>query len=214
MTFLSVPDFTAQTTKGEINLHDYVTGSWCVLFAHPANFTPVCTTEFGMVAKLAEEFEARNCKILGLSRDTVDAHEAWIKEINETQETEVNFPVIADEDAEISRRLGLCDPRGRIVHRTLYIIDPNRVCQLLLVYPENTGRNFYEVLRTLDSLQLTSYHHVGTPANWAAGEDVVILPDVSEESAQDLFPKGFTTIKPYLRITPMPDFAEGPLSFE
>ncbi|GBG33384.1 1-Cys peroxiredoxin [Hondaea fermentalgiana] len=209
-----VPDFTAQTTKGEISLHDYVTGSWCVLFAHPANFTPVCTTEFGMVSKLQDEFEARNCKILGLSRDTVDAHEAWIKEINETQETEVNFPVIADEDGEISQLLGVANARGNIVNRTLYIIDPNRDCQLSIVYPENTGRNFYEVLRTLDSLQLTSYHAVGTPANWAAGEDVVILPDVPEEKAEELFPKGFTTIKPYLRITPMPDLSEGPLSFE
>lgn len=208
-----VPNFVAQTQKGEINLHEYITGSWCVLFTHPADFTPVCTTEFGMVAKLKDEFESRNVKILGLSRNSVDSHEAWIKDINETQDTEVYFPIIADEDSEVSSLLGVCARGMEIVNRTLLIIDPNRKIQLNMVYPTNTGRNFYEVIRCIDSIQLTEYHQVGTPANWKNGEDVVILPTVSNESAMELFPKGFTTIKPYLRITPMPDLAEGPLSY-
>jgi alkyl hydroperoxide reductase subunit AhpC len=208
-----MPDFSCQTQKGELSLHDYATGSWLVLFTHPADFTPVCTTEFGMVAKLKEEFESRNCKVLGLSRNSVDSHEAWIKDINETQETEVDFPIIADEDSRISTLLGVCNAKDEIVHRTLFIVDPNRKVQLMMVYPSNTGRNFYEVLRCIDSLQLTEYHQVGTPANWKAGEDVVILPQVSNEVAVELFPKGFSVIKPYLRITPMPDLSEGPLGF-
>lgn len=208
------PNFTCQTQKGEINLHDYITGSWLMLFSHPMDFTPVCTTEFGTVAKLKEEFEARNCKVLGLSRNSVDSHEAWIKDINETQETEVDFPIFADEDSEVSVLLGVCNSKEEIVNRTLFIVDPNRKVQLCLVYPSNTGRNFYEVLRTIDSLQLTEYHQVGTPANWKAGEDVLILPEVSDETAMEIFPKGFSVIKPYLRITPMPDLNEGPLAYE
>jgi len=167
-----------------------------------------------MVAKLKEEFEARNCKVLGLSRNTVESHEAWIKDINETQETEVDFPIIADEDSEISTLLGVCNADSEIVNRTLFIIDPNRKVQLNMVYPANTGRNFYEVIRCLDSLMLTEYHQVGTPANWKAGEDVLILPEVSNDSALEIFPKGFSVIKPYLRITPMPDFSDGPLAMQ
>lgn len=200
-----VPNFSAPTQAGEISLHEYITGSWCMLFSHPADFTPVCTTEFGMVAKLKDEFEARNCKVLGLSQNSVDSHEAWIKDINETQETSVEFPIIADEDSAISTMLGASNKDGRIVNRTLYLIDPNRKVHLCMVYPENTGRNFYEVIRCIDSLQLTESHPVGTGANWMAGEDVLVLPHVSDKKAQEAFPKGFTTIKPYLRITPMPD---------
>lgn len=203
-----VPNFVCQTQKGEINFHEYVTGSWCMLFSHPADFTPVCTTEFGMVAKLKDEFESRNCKIIGISRNSVDSHEAWIKDINETQETEVEFPIVADESSEVCSTLGICGPENEIVNRTLFIIDPNRKVQLSMVYPSNTGRNFYEVIRSLDSLQLTEYHQVGTPANWKNGEDVLILPEISNEQATEVFPKGFTTIKPYLRITPMPDLVD------
>mmetsp|Transcript_10717 Transcript_10717/g.17544 ORF Transcript_10717/g.17544 Transcript_10717/m.17544 type:complete len:215 (+) Transcript_10717:89-733(+) len=212
MFVLEVANFTCQTQKGELNFHEYATGSWTVLFSHPANFTPVCTTEFGMVSKLKEEYDARNTKVIGISRNSVDSHEAWIKDINETQETEVDFPIIADENAEISSMLQFAKAGEEIKTRSLYIIDPNRKVQLVLVYPTNTGRNFYEVLRCIDSLQLTEYHQVGTPANWKQGEDVVILPHVSNEKAAEIFPKGFTTIKPYLRITPMPDLASGPLA--
>lgn len=212
-----VPDFTANTQKGEINFHDFITGSWCLFFSHPANFTPVCTTEFGMVSKLRNEFKARNCEILGLSIDSVEAHEAWIKDINETQETEVDFPIVADETAEVADKFGMCavqedrSQRKTINVRTLYIIDPNRKVQLHMTYPSNVGRNFYEIIRILDALQLTTYYQVGTPANWKAGEDLFILPSVSEGEAQKKFPRGFTEIKPYMRLTPAPDLAEAPL---
>ena len=212
-----MPDFTANTQKGEVNFHNYVTGSWCLFFSHPANFTPVCTTEFGMVSKLRNEFKARNCEILGLSIDSVEAHEAWIKDINETQDTEVDFPIVADETAEIADAFGMCgvqqdrSMRKSIHVRTLYIIDPNRKVQLHMTYPSNVGRNFYEILRILDALQLTTYYEVGTPANWKAGEDLFILPTVSEDEAQKKFPRGFTEIKPYMRLTPAPDLAEAPL---
>lgn len=215
-----VPDFTAQTQLGEIGFHDFISGSWAVLFSHPADFTPVCTTEFGMLAKLHEEFKARNCKVVGLSIDSVASHEAWIKDINETQDTEVDFPIIADEDGTIARMYGMCPPNapnsrpGEVTVRALFIVDPQRRIQLMMTYPTNTGRNFYEVLRCLDALQLTEYHQVGTPANWKNGEDVLILPSVGDDAAAELFPKGFTAIKPYLRITPMPDLSEGPLATE
>lgn len=213
-----VPDFVANTQKGEIQFHDYVTGSWCMFFSHPADFTPVCTTEFGMVAKLRNEFRARNCEILGVSIDSVESHEAWIKDINETQETEVTFPIAADEDGTIARLYGMCSPadlrngKPRINNRTLYIIDPNRKVALQMTYPSDVGRNFYEIIRCLDALQLTFYHSVGTPANWKVGEDLFILPEVGDEEAEKMFPKGFTTIKPYLRLTPAPDMADdGPI---
>jgi len=204
----TVPDFQAKTQLGNFSMHDYTTGNWVMLFTHPANFTPVCTTEFGMVAKLRDEFEARNTKILGLSINSVEAHEAWISDINETQETEVSFPIVADEDAEIAKLLGVCNRNGKIVNRTLFLVDPNRKVRLSMVYPENTGRNFYEILRIIDSLQLSENFAIGTPANWRNGEDVVILPHVSDERAKQMFRKGFTTIKPYLRITPQPELEE------
>ena len=205
-----IPNFSCKTQKGEIVLHDYITGGWTVLFSYPTDFTPVCTTEFGMLAKLAPEFSARNCKVIGLSIDSVDSHEAWIKDVNETQDTEVEFPIIADEKGEIARSLGMCPPQaphavsGEVTVRALYIISPQRTVQMKMTYPTNVGRNFYEVLRCLDALQLSEYHQVGTPANWKNGEDVLILPHVDDVAAKDLFPKGFTPIKPYLRVTPMP----------
>ena len=226
-----VPEFACNTQQGEIDMHEYITGSWCLFFSHPADFTPVCTTEMGMLAKLSEEFVSRNCKIVGLSVDSIESHEAWIKDIEETQDAEVHFPIIADEDGSIARECGMVtsnrnnsgkhvveskheqqeekldlyeDNIPKITVRTMYLIDPNRRVQMAQVYPSNVGRNFYEIIRSLDALQLASYHKVGTPANWKAGEDVFILPEVSEESAEDLFPKGFTTIKPYMRITPAP----------
>jgi len=167
-----------------------------------------------MVSKLKEEFEARNCKVMGLSKNSVDAHEAWIKDINETQETQVDFPIIADESGKVCEALQLCEPGKNLETRMLFIINPNRKVELFLEYPSATGRNFYEVLRSLDSLQLTEYHQVGTPANWKNGEDVLILPSISNERATEMFPKGFTTIKPYLRITPMPDLTEGSMAYE
>lgn len=170
-----------------------------------------------MVSKLRNEFKARNCEILGLSIDSVAAHEAWIKDINETQDTEIDFPIVADETAEVADKFGMCgyqadsSVRRGINVRTLYIIDPNRKVQLHMTYPSNVGRNFYEILRILDALQLTTYYEVGTPANWKAGEDLFILPTVPEEEVQKKFPRGFTEIKPYMKLTPAPDLAEAPL---
>ena len=207
-----VPDFTAFTQLGTVHFHDYISGSWCLFFAHPADFTPVCTTEFGMVSKLHDEFKARNCKILGLSVDSVEQHELWIKDINETQETKVLFPVVADEDGEVASKFCFAaststqeGTKVAIKSRALYLIDPFRRVQLAMMYPSNVGRNFYEIIRTLDALQLGSFHQIGTPANWKAGEDVFILPEVDDDKARTLFPKGFTSIKPYLRITPSPE---------
>lgn len=220
-----VPNFTAFTQLGPLNFHNYSTGSWCLFFAHPADFTPVCTTEFGMVSKLEDEFKARNCKILGLSIDSVEQHELWIRDINETQETEVRFPIVADEDGSIAAKFAfavvdsekLHEQEGKAMEQTegvlpltiksrgMYLIDPLRRVQLSSVYPSNVGRNFYEIIRALDALQLGSLYQVGTPANWKAGEDVFILPEVEDDEAEKLFPRGFTAIKPYLRITPMPD---------
>ena len=185
-----------------------------MLFSHPGDFTPVCTTEFGMLSKLKGEFDARNCKIIGLSIDSVADHEAWLVDVNETQDTEVEFPVIADESGSVARTFGVIHPnapgavKGQITVRAVFLIDPQRRLQLHMCYAANTGRNFYEIIRCLDALQLTTYHQVATPANWKNGEDVLILPSVPDDLAVDLFPKGFTTIKSYLRITPMPMVAD------
>lgn len=210
-----VPNFSAETQLGKISFHHFIEGAWCMLFTHPGDFTPVCTTEFGMLSKLKGEFDARNCKVLGLSIDTVADHEAWIKDVNETQDTDVDFPVIADETGAVARLFGCIHPnapgavKGQITVRAVFLIDPQRRCQLQMTYASHTGRNFYEILRCLDALQLTAYHQVATPANWKNGEDVLILPSVPDELAADLFPKGFTTIKSYLRITPMPMINDG-----
>jgi len=182
-------------------------GKWAVLFSHPKDFTPVCTTELGTVAKLKGEFEARNCKVIALSVDGVEDHKKWIEDINETQNTTVNFPIIADEDRKVSTLYDMIHPNAdnTLTVRSVFIIGPDKKVKLSLTYPASTGRNFDELLRTIDSLQLTSDFQVATPANWKDGEDCVIVPSVSDEEAKTKFPKGFTTVRPYLRMTPQPN---------
>ena len=209
----TVPNFTAQTQLGSITLWDFISGSWAVIVSFPADYSPVCTTEIGTLSKIKGEFDARNCKLLGISTDSVERHEGWIKDINETQDTDVTFPLISDEKGSILNDYGSLHPNAEGMGdselptcvRGVYLIDPERKLQLRLTYPISVGRNFFEIIRVLDSLQITSYHQVATPANWKVGEDVVILPSVTDDTAADLFPKGFTSIKPYLRITPQPD---------
>lgn len=201
------PNFRAKTTEGEIDFYDYLGEGWGILFSHPADYTPVCTTELGTTAKYKNEFDKRNVKVLALSVDGLDSHYEWIKDINETQNTEVNFPIIADEDKTISRLYDMIHPNASATAtvRSVYVIGPDKTVKLIITYPASTGRNFEELLRVIDSLQLTAYHKVATPANWKKGEDVVITPAVSNEDAKELFPKGFQEIKPYLRITPQPE---------
>ncbi|WP_010134474.1 peroxiredoxin [Ochrovirga pacifica] len=203
----TAPDFTAQTTEGEINFHEWLGNSWGILFSHPSDYTPVCTTELGTVAKYTEEFTKRNVKVAALSVDGVESHHGWIKDINETQNTTVNFPIIADEDKKVSDLYDMIHPNAdsTLTVRSVFIIDPNKKVKLIIVYPASTGRNFDELIRVIDSLQLTAYHKVATPANWKHGEDVVITPAVSNEEIPDLFPKGHKEVKPYLRITPQPN---------
>ena len=203
------PNFRAQTTEGEIDFYDYLGEGWGILFSHPADYTPVCTTELGTTAKYKSEFDIRNVKVLALSVDALESHYGWVKDINETQNTEVNFPIIADEDKTISRLYDMIHPNASATAtvRSVYVIGPDKTVKLIITYPASTGRNFDELLRVIDSLQLTAYHKVATPANWKKGEDVVITPAVSSEDAKDLFPKGFKEIKPYLRITPQPELA-------
>ena len=199
------PDFTAQTTEGDIQFHDWLGESWGVLFSHPADFTPVCTTELGRAAALKPEFEKRNTRIIGLSVDPLDRHEEWARDIAETQGTAVNFPMIADADRKVSLAYDMIHPNAEATAtvRSVFIIGPDKKVKLTLTYPPSTGRNFDEILRVLDSLQLTAYSKVATPVDWKQGEDVVILPGVSNDQANDLFP-GFRTIKPYLRMTSQP----------
>jgi alkyl hydroperoxide reductase subunit AhpC len=199
------PDFTAQTTEGDIQFHDWLGESWGVLFSHPADFTPVCTTELGRAAALKPEFEKRNTRIIGLSVDPLDRHEEWSRDIAETQGTAVNFPMIADADRKVSLAYDMIHPNAEATAtvRSVFIIGPDKKVKLTLTYPPSTGRNFDEILRVLDSLQLTAYSKVATPVDWKQGEDVVILPGVSNDQANDLFP-GFRTIKPYLRMTSQP----------
>ena len=201
------PNFDADTTEGRINFYDYLGESWGILFSHPADYTPVCTTELGAVAKYKEAFAKRNVKVLALSVDGVESHHGWIKDINETQNTEVNFPIIADEDKTISNLYDMIHPNANdtLTVRSVYIIAPDKSIKLIINYPASTGRNFDELLRVVDSLQLTLYRKVATPANWQKGEDVVISPSVTNEEAKDLFPKGFKEVKPYLRMTPQPE---------
>jgi len=202
----TAPNFQAETTHGNIDFYEWLGDSWGVLFSHPADFTPVCTTELGRTASLAAEFAARNTKVLALSVDPIDSHHEWIKDINETQHTEVNFPIIADGDKKVATLYDMLHPNAteKTTVRSVFIIDPHKKVRLTITYPASTGRNFVELLRVLDSLQLTEYKKVATPADWKAGEDVVILPSVSNEDAVKLFPKGFQTVKPYLRTTPQP----------
>lgn len=203
----TAPNFTAKTSIGEINFHEFLGNSWGILFSHPADFTPVCTTELGTTAKLTNEFIARNTKVLALSVDGVDSHHEWIKDINETQQTQVNFPIIADEDRSISELYDMIHPNASatLTVRSLFIIAPDKTVKLIITYPASTGRNFQEILRVLDSLQLTADYSVATPADWKHGEEVVVVPSIKTEDIPAKFPKGFKEVKPYLRLTPQPN---------
>lgn len=201
------PNFTAQTTEGEINFHNYLGDSWGVLFSHPADYTPVCTTELGATARLKSEFDKRNVKVLALSVDPLDSHRGWVKDINETQNTTVNFPLIADEDRKVAELYDMIHPNAdeKATVRSVFIVGPDKKIKLTLTYPASTGRNFNEILRVIDSLQLTAYNKVATPVNWENGQDCVILPSITNEVADKEFPKGYKQIRPYLRMTPQPN---------
>ncbi|CAH8285481.1 alkyl hydroperoxide reductase subunit AhpC [Mariniflexile fucanivorans] len=201
------PNFTAESTEGKINFHDWLGESWGILFSHPADYTPVCTTELGTVAKYKAEFDKRNVKVVALSVDGLESHKDWIKDINETQNTTVNFPIIADEDKKVSELYDMIHPNAseKFTVRSVFVIGDDKKVKLIITYPASTGRNFDELLRVIDSLQLTAYHKVATPANWKNGEDVVISPAVTNEQIPSLFPKGHKEIKPYLRMTPQPN---------
>ncbi len=203
----TAPDFTAMTTEGEISFHDWLGDSWGLLFSHPADFTPVCTTELGRTAALKSEFEKRNVKAMAVSVDPVDSHHEWIQDIEQTQNVKMNFPIVADEDRKVSLLYDMIHPEmtEKTTVRTVFVIGPDKKVKLTLTYPPSTGRNFLEIIRVIDSLQLTAYHSVATPVDWKHGEDVVISPKISSEDAVEKFPKGFEEIRPYLRMTPQPD---------
>ena len=202
-----VPDFTADTTEGPIRFHEWLGDKWAVLFSHPKDFTPVCTTELGYVAKIKPEFEKRGVKVIGLSVDPMKDHEGWIKDINETQQTTVNFPMIADPDRKISDLYDMIHPNAseNFTVRSVFVIGPDKKVKLTLTYPASTGRNFDEILRVIDSLQLTATYQVATPVNWKSGEDCIIVPAVPDADVPKKFPKGSRKIKPYLRYTPQPN---------
>ena len=202
------PDFEQESSEGNIKFHDFLGDHWGILFSHPADYTPVCTTELGFTAKLKDEFEHRGVKAIALSVDTVASHHGWIKDINSTQNTEVNFPIIADSDRKVSTLYDFIHPNASetLTVRSLVIIDPNKKVRLIITYPASTGRNFHEILRVVDSLQLTDNHKVATPANWQQGDDVVIVPSLKDEAEiQQRFPQGYTAVTPYLRLTPQPN---------
>jgi alkyl hydroperoxide reductase subunit AhpC len=201
------PDFTAETTQGKINFHEFIGDHWVVLFSHPADFTPVCTTELGFTAKLKDEFDKRNVKAIALSVDGIESHHDWIKDIEETQHVTLNFPIIADPDKEVATLYDMLHPNAseKFTVRSVFIIGPDKKIKLTITYPASTGRNFNEILRVIDSLQLTANYSVATPVNWQDGEDVVIAPAITNEVAETKFPKGFKIIKPYLRTTPQPN---------
>ncbi len=201
------PDFKAITTEGEINFHEWLGNSWGILFSHPADFTPVCTTELGTVSKLQNEFKNRNVKTIALSVDSLESHHNWVKDINETQNTVVNFPIIADPIFEVSKLYDMIHPNAsdKFTVRSVFIIGADKKVKLTLTYPASTGRNFDEILRVIDSLQLTANYSVATPANWKNGDDVVIAPSIKDEEIAAKFPKGYSRIKPYLRLTPQPN---------
>jgi len=199
------PNFTAQTTSGEINFHEWLGDSWGVLFSHPKDFTPVCTTELGYMAGLEPEFTKRNCKVLGLSVDPVDNHKEWAKDIEETQGHAVNYPMIGDSDLAVAKLYNMLPTAAtNATVRSVFIVGPDKKIKLMLTYPMTTGRNFDEILRVIDSMQLTAKHKVATPVNWKDGEDVIIVPSVSNEDAKTMFPDGWKTVKPYLRTTKQP----------
>ena len=204
----TAPDFEQQSSEGPIRFYDYLGDHWGILFSHPADYTPVCTTELGYTAKLKQEFEKRNVKAIALSVDDVESHLGWIKDINETQDTTVNFPILADHDRKVSSLYDFIHPNASetLTVRSLVIIDPNKKVRLIITYPASTGRNFHEILRVVDSLQLTDNYKVATPANWQHGEDVVIVPSIKDENEiKQRFPKGYKAVTPYLRLTPQPD---------
>ncbi|MBD8597124.1 peroxiredoxin [Pseudomonas sp. W2Oct36] len=202
------PDFEQNSSEGPIRFHEWLDGKWAVLFSHPADFTPVCTTELGFTAKLKDEFDKRNVKAIALSVDSAESHTKWIGDINTTQNTLVNFPILADEDRKVSELYDLIHPNASetLTVRSLFVIDPNKKVRLTITYPASTGRNFHEILRVIDSLQLTDNYKVATPANWKDGEDVVIVPSIKDEAEiKERFPKGYTAVTPYLRLTPQPN---------
>lgn len=203
----TAPDFTQESTEGQIHFHQWLGDSWGVLFSHPADFTPVCTTELGLTAKLKEEFDKRNVKAIALSVDPVDSHHRWIEDINDMQATRVNFPIIADEDRKVSTLYDMIHPNASqtLTVRSLFIIDPAKRIRLIITYPASTGRNFDEILRVIDSLQLTENHLVATPGNWKPGEEVVIVPSLQDEDEiKRRFPSGYRSVRPYLRLTKPP----------
>jgi alkyl hydroperoxide reductase subunit AhpC len=200
------PDFTADSSEGPIHFYDYIDGAWAVLFSHPKNFTPVCTTELGYTAKLKPEFDKRGVKVLGLSVDKLEDHAGWASDIAETQGTALNFPLLADTNGDVARAYDMIHPNAdnTLTVRSVFVIGPDKKVKLKIEYPASTGRNFDEVLRVIDSLQLTAKHQVATPVNWKNGEDVIIVPAVSNEAAKEKFPEGWKELKPYLRIVPQP----------
>ncbi|NJB87677.1 alkyl hydroperoxide reductase subunit AhpC [Lewinella marina] len=203
----TAPNFDAQTTEGDINFYDWAGDHWVVLYSHPSDYTPVCTTELGRTAALKEDFEQRHAKVIALSVDDLDSHHGWVKDIEETQNVTMNFPIIADHDRKVAVAYDMIHPEAddKFTVRSVYIIDPNRKVRLTLTYPPSTGRNFQEILRVLDSLQLTDNYSVATPVDWKDGEDVVVSPSIATEDIPDKFPKGHKEIKPYLRTTPQPN---------
>ena len=203
----TAPDFTAETTQGQVKFHDWIGDSWAILFSHPRDYTPVCTTELGYVARLQGDFAKRNVKCIGLSIDPVDSHKGWMADIKETQGHEPKFPVIADPSKQVASLYGMMHPAHDEVYtvRTVFVIDPKKKIRLMITYPQTTGRNFDEILRVIDSLQLTDGYRVATPVNWKPGEDVIIVPAVTDEEAKAKFPKGWKALKPYLRLTPQPN---------
>ncbi len=212
----TAPDFTAETTEGTINFHEWIGDGWAILFSHPKDFTPVCTTELGYMAKIKPDLDKRNCKAIGLSVDSVEDHVAWSKDIEETQGQAPNYPMIGDSDLEVAKLYGMIHPNvsgkakertamDNMTVRTVFVIGPDKTIKLMITYPMATGRNFDEVLRVIDSLQLTANHKVATPVNWKHGEDVIIVPAVSDEDAKEKYPDGWEAPKPYLRIVPQPN---------
>ena len=201
------PDFTAETTEGTINFHQYLGDGWGILFSHPADFTPVCTTELGRVAGLKPEFEKRNTKVIAISVDPLEKHAAWAQDIEDVTGNKLNYPLIADPDRTVANLYGMIHPNANdtLTVRSVFVVGPDKKVKLTLTYPASTGRNVAEVLRVLDSLQLTSDYKVATPVNWTDGEDVIVVPALSDEEATERFPKGFTALKPYLRVTPQPN---------
>jgi thioredoxin-dependent peroxiredoxin len=201
------PNFTAETTEGTVNFHEWLGNGWGILFSHPKDFTPVCTTELGTMAKLMPEFKKRNVKILAISVDPIDSHKGWVKDINETQNCTVSYPIIADPEKKVAQLYDMIHPNAldNMTVRSVFIIGPDKKIKLMLTYPASTGRNFDELLRVVDSLQLTAQYKVATPANWKHGEDCIITPAVSDADAKNLFPKGWKAVKPYLRLTPQPN---------